>query len=111
VTARITSSVAAIRPGHPRSSARGIDTRIAPGSLFAQQVSRTVTTVGSPKSPHYPGTTASFSKIVGPALKVPVVAPAVPLDDTALVVAGCGGLMLAVRAGRLMVGNEVPMLD
>ena len=27
------------------------------------------------------------------------------------VVALCGGLMLAVRAGRLMVGNEVPMLD
>jgi hypothetical protein len=40
-----------------------------------------------------------------------VVALAVPLDDAALVVALCGGLMLAVRAGRLMVGNEVPMLD
>jgi hypothetical protein len=36
-----------------------------------------------------------------------VVALAVPLDDAAL----CGGLMSAVRAGRLMVGNEVPKLD
>jgi hypothetical protein len=35
-----------------------------------------------------------------------VAALVAPLDDAALVVA----LMLAVRAGRLMVGNEVPML-